>query len=122
MVDIMDKIRKLVLMSFIVLFVLIFSWTVNPAMTIIIGSFFIVTLLGASLEIKRYYNKNIYLAISAFILILGLILTYFYASNLSYIQNKLIFFIIAGIMVGTTFGMAFIRANSWKKTKIEMKI
>ena len=122
MVDIMDKVKKLVLMSFIVLFWLIFSWTIDPKVAIIFGSFAIVTLLGVLFEIKNYYNKNIYLAISAFILILGLILECIYVFKLNYIDtHKVIFFILAGIVAGSIFGTALIRANSWEKTKIEMK-
>jgi hypothetical protein len=74
-----------------------------------------------------YYNKNIYLAVSAVILILGLIFTYFYVFQLNYVDmdkliDKLIFFTVTVIIAGATFCIAFIKSNSWKNPKMEMKI
>ena len=119
----MDKIKKLVLISFIVLFVLIFQWPLDPVMTLVLGFTYVTILIGALFEIKKYHNNSIYLAATALILILGLILTYIYTFNLNYMQdtNKWISFMLAIFVAGATFGMALIRVNSWKKTKMEMK-
>lgn len=117
----MDKIILLVLGSFLILIGVINSWTTNPTLSISIGSFYVVFLLGILFEIRGYHNKNVYLTISTLILILGLILSYIYAFKFNYMQdtNK---FILAGLVVGGTFCMTLAKANSWKKTKMEMKI
>lgn len=119
----MDKIWKLALASFLILIGIIYSWPTDIAFALSIGSFYVVFLLGILFEYKKYHNKNVYLAISTFILVLGLISIYIYEFKLNYIQdaNKLISFMPALVIAGGTFGIAFARTNSWKKTKMEMK-
>lgn len=114
----MKKISKLAFLSLIILFAVTYIWMSNPLLALILGSISLVPFMGNIFEIKGYCNRTLYLALSAAVLILGLISTFVWIFSQNQTLNKVIVGIAAGLLMLTIFQSAFSRTRRWKEFKI----
>lgn len=109
----MNRISKVTLLSIVILAAVIYIWISNPLLALILGSISLVSFMRNIFEIKKYHNRNLYLALSVPILIVGTILTGIWAFNQDQIADKMIIGIAAGLLILSTFKTAFSSTRKW---------
>ena len=114
----MKRISKLALLSLIILFTLAYIWISNPLLALILGSISLVPFMRNVFEIKEYHNRSLYLALSAAVLIMGLISTGIWIFIQNQALNKVIVAIAAGVLILSTFQSAFSSTRKWDDFKI----
>lgn len=114
----MNRISKLALLSFIILFALAYIWISNPLLALILGSISLVPFMRNVFEIKEYRNRSLYLTLSAGVLIVGLISTCMWVFSQNWALNKVIVGIAAGLLILSTFQVAFSSTLKWNEFRI----
>ena len=93
----MKRISKLALLSLIILFAVVYIWISNPLLALVLGSISLVPFMKNVFEIKKYHNRSLYLALSAVILVVGLISACIWIFSQDQILDKTIFLGGAGV-------------------------
>ena len=114
----MKRISKLALLGLVVLFAVVYIWASNPLLALILGSISLVPFMRNVFEIKGYLNRNLYLALSAAVLILGLISTCMWVFSQEQTLNKVIVGFAAGMLILSTFQSAFSSTRRWEEFRI----
>ena len=114
----MKRISKLALLSIIILFAVVYIWISSPLLALILGSISLVPFMRNVFEIKKYHNRSLYLALSAVILIMGLISTGIWVFSQAQVLNMIVIAIAAGLLILSTFQSAFSSTLKWDKFRI----
>jgi len=114
----MNRISKLAILNGIVLFAIIYIWMYNPLLALIMASIGVVPAIRNIFEIKKYHNRNLYLALSTVVLFVGIISTGIWVFNQDELLNKTITGVAAGLLILSTFQTAFTRTRKWDKVRV----
>ena len=114
----MKRISKLALLSLIILFAVVYIWISNPLLALVLGSISLVPFMKNVFEIKKYHNRSLYLALSAVILVVGLISACIWIFSQDQILDKTIIGLVAGLLILSTFQTAFSSTRKWNNFRI----
>ncbi len=114
----MNRISKLALLSVIILFAVLYIGTVDLQLALILGSVSLVPFTRNVFEIKKYHNRNLYLAFAVIILTVGMISTGIWVLNQKEVLDRIIIGIAAGILIVSTFQIAFSSTRKWDEVKV----
>jgi hypothetical protein len=114
----MNRISKLALLSFIILFALVYIWISNPLLAMILGSISLVPFMRNVFEIKGCHNRSLYLTLSAGVLIVGIISTCMWVFSQTPTLSKVIVGIAAGLLILSIFQSAFSSTSKWDDFRI----
>jgi hypothetical protein len=111
----MNRISKLAILSMIILLAVSYIWISNHQLALILGSISLVPFMRNVFEIKKYHNRNLYLALSAVILVIGIISTGIWILNLNQALYKIIIGFAAGLLILSTFQVACSSTRKWNR-------
>jgi len=109
----MNRVSKLVLLSMVILLAVSYIWISNHLLALILGSISMVPFMRNVFEIKKYHNRNLYLALSAVVLFIGVISTGVWILNLHPALYKIFTGFAAGLLILSTFQMACSSTRKW---------
>ncbi|HEX3014107.1 MAG TPA: hypothetical protein VHO92_07535 [Methanobacterium sp.] len=110
----MKRTSKLALLDIIILFGVVYIWTFNSMLALVLFSIMMVPFMKNVFEIKKYHNRNLYLAFSAVFSIAWLISTGIWVLSQDQALNNVLA-IAAGLLILSTFYSAFSNTREWDK-------
>lgn len=114
----MNRISKLALLSIVILLAVVYVWMANHMLAIILASISLVPFMRNIFEIKKYHNRNLFLALSAVILFVGIVSASIWILNQGLILYRAVIATAAGLLIVSAFQTAFSSTRKWDNFRI----
>ena len=113
------KLIRLTLMFILGIILLLYIWIYSHFFGYLLGSVFIVNFMREIFKIRKFYNRKMYLTLSAIILSLGVILSILSLINMNLnFQVKIIDTLIIVVMIVIAFYAIFRTIREWGRLEI----